>query len=81
MPLADDLANPEPHAPPTERGDAIEATALAFLSRLGVNFIPGPTMFALWSLSLQDRRRARSLVDSLHAQDGGMFRLTALVGA
>jgi hypothetical protein len=69
------LANPESAIRPADRGEAIEPEAVRFLTRLGANFLPASTVFGLWSMSLQDRRRARELVDSLHAQDGGLFRL------
>jgi hypothetical protein len=32
-------------------------------------------LFALWTLSLQDRDRSRAAVERLHAQDGGTFEL------
>jgi len=74
------LANPEPSIRPADRTDAIEPDALSFLTRLGATFVPAPALFGLWSLSLQDRRRARELVDGLHAQDGGLFLLAAPAG-
>jgi hypothetical protein len=74
------IANPNPTVRPAERQDGIDADALGLLQRLGANYIAGPTLFALWSLSLQDRTRARGLFDRVHAQDGGVFVLPQLVG-
>jgi hypothetical protein len=58
----------------------VDAEAAHLLKRLGANYVAGPTLFALWSLSLQDRPRARGLFDLIHAQDGGVFAMPALVG-
>jgi hypothetical protein len=69
------VANIEPGTRPPDRRDAIEPDAVTFLARLGANFLPAPELFGLWSLSLRDRVRARALVDTLHAQDGGVFRV------
>ena len=74
------IANPSPGIRPAERADGIDAAALGLLKRLGANYVAGPTLFALWSLSLQDRPRARALFDRLHEQDGGVFVLPVLVG-
>ena len=67
------VANHSPSTLPAKRGDGVDAEALALLKRLGANYLPAPSLFALWTLSLQDRARARAVVDRLHEQDGGVF--------
>jgi hypothetical protein len=74
------IANHSPTVPPAQRGDGVDAEALSLLKRLGANYLAGPTLFALWSLSLQDRPRARATFDRIHAQDGGVFVMPVLVG-
>jgi len=73
------VANPDPATRPADRARGIEADALDLLERLGVNFLASPILFALWSLSLQDRAHARSYVERLHEQDGGVFAAPALL--
>jgi len=68
------LANPSPTTPPAGRPEAVTAEALDFLQRLAVNVVTGPTLFALWTMSLQDRSRVHAYVERLHGQDGGMFQ-------
>src|SRR5262245_35014267 len=75
------VANHNPSQRPADRPDGIDAEALTLLDRLGVIYLPASTLFAVWSLSLQDRPRARGTFDHLHAQDGGMFLLPAPIGA
>ena len=60
---------------PADRQDDLGAEALELLRRMGANILPGPTLFALWTLWLQDAERARSYVERLHEQDGGLFVL------
>ena len=74
------VANNSPSIRPSDRGDGVDAEAVGMLKRLGANYVSAPTLFALWSTSLQSRDRARAVLDSLHAQDGGVFVLPALVG-
>ena len=74
------VANHSPSTQPAKRGDGMDAEALALLKRLGANYLPAPSLFALWTLSLQDRPRARTIVDRLHEQDGGVFVLPVAVG-
>jgi hypothetical protein len=74
------VANQSPSTRPAERRDGMDAEALALLKRLGANYLPAPSLFALWTLSLQDRARARAIVDRLHEQDGGVFVLPVAVG-
>jgi hypothetical protein len=69
------VANCDPTTRPADRRDPIEPDALKLLRRLGANVLLAPTLFALWTLSLQDRDRARAWVERLHAQDGGAFEL------
>jgi hypothetical protein len=64
--------------PPSERAETVGPEALNLLQRLGANVVTGPTVFALWMLSLDDRDRARKLVERLHEQDGGVFELPAI---
>ena len=74
------VANNSPSTRPSDRGDGVDAEAVGLLKRLGANYVSAPTLFALWSTSLQSRDRARAVLDLLHAQDGGVFVLPALVG-
>ena len=69
------VANCEPSARPADRRDPIDPDAMKLLRRLGANVLLAPTLFALWTLSLQERDRARAMVERLHAQDGGTFEL------
>jgi len=69
------VANCDPTTRPADRRDPIEPDAMKLLRRLGANVLLAPTLFALWTLSLQDRDRARAWVERLHAQDGGAFEL------
>jgi len=56
--------------------DDVAPDALDLLQRMGANFVSTATLFAIWSLSLQeDLPRVRAHVDKLHAQNGGGFRL------
>jgi hypothetical protein len=74
------IANHSPGLRPAERGAGVDAEAGSLLKRLGANYVSGPTLFTLWSLSLQDRARARELFDRIHAQDGGVFVMPQPVG-
>jgi hypothetical protein len=74
------IANHTPDVRPAERRDGVDTEALSLLTRLGANYVAGPTLFTLWSLSLQDRKRARTVFDRLHAQDGGVFVMPQPVG-
>ena len=69
------VANCEPSRRPADRREAIDPEAMKLLRRLGANVLLAPTLFALWTLSLQDRDRARAAVERLHAQDGGPSEL------
>jgi hypothetical protein len=69
------VANGDPRVRPADRPESIEPQALNLLHRLGANVLTGPTLFALWTLSLQDKGRARAYVDQLHQQDGGSLQL------
>jgi len=71
------VANPDPAVPPSHRRDSVDADAMKLVRRLGANVLLGPALFALWTMSLQDRDRARGFIDRFHAQDGGMFELPA----
>lgn len=72
------VANSDPITRPMDRRDSIGSDALQFLSRMGANFLTAPTLFNLWTQSLQDQDRARKNVERMHAQDGGAFLLPAL---
>jgi hypothetical protein len=74
------VANGDPRVRPADRPESIEPEALNLLHRLGANVLTGPTLFALWTLSLQDKGRARAYVDQLHQLDGGSLQLPT-VGA
>ena len=69
------VANTDPATPPSRRGDGVDTDAMKLLRRLGANLLFAPTLFAVWTLSLQDRDRARASIERLHAQDGGTFEL------
>jgi len=69
------VANSDPATRPADRRDPIDPEAMKLLRRLGANVLLAPTLFALWTQSLQDRDRARASVERLHAQDGGTFEL------
>lgn len=69
------VTNCQPATPPADRRDPIDPDAMKLLRRLGANVLPTPTLFNLWTLSLQDRDRARAWIERLHAQDGGTFEL------
>jgi len=75
------IANHSPTVRPVERRYGVDAEAVSLLKRLGANYVAGPTLFTLWSLSLQDRKRAREVFDRIHAQDGGVFVMPQPVGA
>jgi hypothetical protein len=67
------VANSDPATRPADRAEGIEPDAVAFLRRMGANFLASSTLFRLWMLSLHDQKRARDHVERLHAQDGGIF--------
>jgi hypothetical protein len=69
------VVNNDPGTRPADRRDPIDPDAMKLLRRLGANVLPSPTLFAMWTQSLQDRDRARASVERLHAQDGGPFEL------
>jgi len=68
------LVNPAPTLRPSERPAAAGPEALELLQRLRANIITGPSLFALWQLSLDEKDRARKMVERLHEQDGGLFQ-------
>jgi hypothetical protein len=69
------VTNAEPDTPPSNRGGAVTAEALAFLSRMRASHVAAPTLFQVWKLSLQEPGRARELVERLHADPGGTFEV------
>ena len=71
------VANSTPEARPSERTPAVGPEALDLLERMAVNVMTGPSMFALWLLSLDEKDRARKIVERLHDQDGGVFHMPA----
>ena len=74
------VTNSTPETQPSERAAYLGPEALDLLERLGANVMTGPSVFALWLLSLDDKDRARNFVERLHDQDGGMFEVpTGLV--
>lgn len=70
------VTNREPEKRPSDRGEALSAEALAFVSRMGVAHVPSATLFTLWKLSLQAPDRARQEVQRIHANDEGTFHLS-----
>jgi len=56
---------------PADRPDPVSPDAVAFAQRMGVNVVKTHALFKLWRISLVDQNRARTIVDRLHAQDGG----------
>jgi hypothetical protein len=70
------VLNTEPETPPADRAPAMTAEAATFLRRMGVSYLSGATIFGLWKMSLQDPSRARTHVERLFAQDGGLFELS-----
>jgi hypothetical protein len=73
------VLNTEPDTPLADRGPVISPDAAAFLRRMGVSAMSAATVFGLWKLSLQDPTRARTHIERLYAQDGGVFELTPAV--
>jgi hypothetical protein len=69
------VANCDPTTRPADRRDPIDPDGMKLLRRLGANLLPAATLFAVWTISLQDRDRARAAIERLHAQDGGTFEL------
>jgi hypothetical protein len=69
------VTNNNLRARPMDRTESVGLEAVNLLRRLGVNVLAAPTLFALWRLSVQDRERARSHVERLYLQDGGLFVL------
>jgi hypothetical protein len=65
------VVNTDRLAPPKSRPASVTPEAATLLGRIGVNILPAPTLFALWSMSQQDPQRARVYMERLHAQDGG----------
>ena len=71
------VTNSTPEARPSERTTVVGPEALDLLQRLAVNVMTGPSVFALWLLSLDEKDRARKIVERLHDQDGGLFQMPA----
>lgn len=69
------VTNASPESKPADRTTAIGPEALELLQRLGANVLTGPSLFALWLMSLDEKDRARKLVERLHDQDGGLFQM------
>jgi hypothetical protein len=63
----------ESETAPPRRGATVRPDALAVLQRMGVNVLEPPVLFRLWRLSFEDAPRARTMLERLHAQDGGPF--------
>jgi hypothetical protein len=72
------VTNASPQLKPAERPTPVGPEALDLLQRLGANVLTGPAVFTLWRLSLDDKERARKIVERLHEQDGGLFQVPAL---
>jgi hypothetical protein len=67
------VANNDPATPPAGRPDPCAPDALRVFQRMGVDVVTTATLFGVWRLSLDDRPKARKVIDRLHAQDGGLF--------
>jgi hypothetical protein len=70
------LLNTEPETRPADRTQAMTPDAATLLRRMGVSYLNGATIFGLWKMSLEDLTRARTHVERLFAQDGGLFELS-----
>ncbi|PWT81701.1 MAG: hypothetical protein C5B57_09980 [Blastocatellia bacterium] len=70
------VANSDRLTKPVDRAEAMTADAATFLQRMGANFLSAPTLFKLWMVSQQDPKRARTLLERLHSQDGGIFEIS-----
>jgi hypothetical protein len=66
------VTNTDRAAPPKSRPAPVSTEAATLLGRLGANVLPAATLFALWTMSMQDPQRARTYLERLHAQDGGV---------
>ena len=73
------VANNDPATPPGQRPDPVRPDALQVLQRMGVNVATTGTLVGLWRLSFTDPQRVRTLLERLHAQDGGAFAVGAKV--
>jgi len=71
------VASPFRNLPPASRPEPVAPDALTLITRMGVNVVTTATLFSLWNLSMQDQPRGRTLVERLHGQDGGVFRMPA----
>lgn len=69
------VTNSEPAVRPADRHDALTPEAHELLNRMGASHVPAATLFAIWKLSLEERERARELVQRLHKHGGGTFEL------
>jgi len=67
------VANNDPAVPPAQRPDPVRPDAMQVLQRMGVNVTTTGALVNLWRLSFTDPQRVRTLLDRLHAQDGGAF--------
>jgi hypothetical protein len=71
------VANNDAATPPAQRPDPVRPDALQVLQRMGVNVATTGTLIGLWRQSFTDPQRVRTLLDRLHAQDGGAFVVSA----
>jgi hypothetical protein len=67
------VANNDVGLRPADRPDPVLPDALAVLQRVGVNVVTTGTLFGLWRFSFEDPRRVATILERLHAQDGGAF--------
>ncbi len=67
------VVNNHPTTPPANRPDPIIPDALGVLQRMGADVLTTITLFRLWRVSLEDKQKACTALDRLHAQDGGQF--------
>lgn len=67
------VVNNDPATPPAQRPDPVRPDALQVLQRMGVNVATTASLVGLWRSSFTDPQRVRTLLERLHAQDGGAF--------
>lgn len=70
------VANADAGARLSDRPDPVMPDALKVVQRMGLNVLETSTLFRLWRLSMENQGKARTLLERLHAQDGGPFVLS-----
>jgi hypothetical protein len=70
------VLNTQPEIPVANRAELMTPDAATFLQRMGVSYLSAAAIFNLWKMSLEDASRARTYVERLFAQDGGLFEIS-----